>query len=67
MYVNEKDKYTSEAYYFYNKYIDMYCIVGTTISMEYLDDMQSLFESPDLLMEIEMPKYITENYDETEW
>ena len=67
MYVNENNKYTDHAEYFYNEYIEMYCVIGTTIAMESLFDIQALFESPDLLTEVEMPEYITEDYDEPEW
>ena len=67
MYVDENGKYTSAAEYFYNPYIDLYCIVGTTIAMESVSDLESLFESPDLLTEVEMPDYITEDYDAPAW
>ena len=67
MYVNENNKYTDRAEYFYNEYIEMYCVIGTTIAMESLFDIQDLFESPELLTEVEMPEYITEDYDEPEW
>lgn len=67
MYVNENNKYTDHAEYFYNEYIEMYCVIGTTIAMESQFDIQELFESPDLLTEVEMPEYITEDYDEPEW
>ena len=62
MYMTE-NKYTSPAEYFYNEYIEMYCVIGTTISTEDLDDLIELFETPDLLTEVEMPEYITEDYD----
>lgn len=68
MYINEDGKYTTPASYFYNPYIDMYCLVGSTFATEYLDDLIALFESPDLLTEIDLPEYITdENYDAPEW
>lgn len=67
MYVNENNKYTSAAEYFYNSYIDLYCIVGTTFAMETVSDLEDLFESADLLTEVEMPDYITEDYDGAEW
>lgn len=67
MMINENNKYTSEAEYFYNKHIDMHCVIGTTFSMQNLDELKELWESPDLLTEIDMPDYITEDYDEAEW
>lgn len=67
MYVNENNKFTESAEYFYNEYADMYCVVGTTISAEYLDDLEAMFETADLLVEVEMPDYITEDYDGCEW
>ena len=67
MFVNEDNKYCSPAEYFWNSYIDMYCVIDTTISMEYLDDLVERFESPDLLIEVEMPDYITEDYEGAVW
>lgn len=67
MFINENGQYTSEAEYFYNRYIDMYCVIGTTISMEYLDELEARWESSELLKEVKMPDYITEDYDEAEW
>lgn len=67
MFVNENNKYTSHALYFYNNFIEMYCVIGTTISMEHLDELVDLFESPELLTEVVMPDYITEDYEGTEW
>lgn len=67
MFVNENNKYTSEAEYFYNQYIEMYCVIGTTISMQYIDELIELWDTPDLLKEVEMPDYIMEDYDEAVW
>lgn len=67
MFINENNKYTTAAEYFYNDHIGLYCVVGTTISMEYLDELMELWESADLLTEIAMPDYITEDYDGAEW
>lgn len=60
-------KITQSAKYFYNEYIDMYCIIGTTYSAQDFRDLEGLFEIPDLLEEVEMPEYITPDYDESEW
>lgn len=67
MMMNMDGKYTGKAEYFYNEYIDMYCIIGTTYSAECLDDLKEMFERPDLLIEAEMPNYITEDYEAPEW
>lgn len=67
MFVDENNKYTTEANYFYNAYIEMYCVIGTTISMQYLDELIDLWESPDLLTEVEIPNYITEDYEDIAW
>lgn len=67
MFVNQDNKYASAAEYFYNEYNELYCVVGTTICMQYLDELEELFESPDLLTEVTMPDYITADYDGTEW
>lgn len=67
MMVNDNKKYCSEANYFYNEYIDMYCIIGTTYSSPDLEDLVEMFESRDLLTESDMPDYITEDYDGAEW
>ena len=56
MYINcETNKYIDSAEYFFNPYIDMYCIIGTTYATETLAELE------------EMPDYITEDYDGTEW
>jgi len=68
MYLNEDGKYTSHAEYFYNPFIGLYCIIGSTIAMESVDDLIELFESPDLLTEVALPEYITdENYESDAW
>lgn len=68
MYMNENNQYTEEAEFFWNEYIEMYCVIGTTISNPDIDFIYSCFESPDLLKEVPMPKYIkSENYDEATW
>ena len=67
MFINQNGKYVSPAEYFYNEHIGLYCVVGTTISMEYLDELVELFESPDLLTQVDMPDYITEDYEGAEW
>lgn len=64
MMVNDNNKYCSEAKYFYNQYIDMYCIVDTAYCSPDLESLVEMFESRDLLTEIDMPKYITEDYNE---
>lgn len=67
MKVNDNNKYTESAEYFYNKYIDMYCVIGTTFSAESVSDLAGLWERDDLLKEVDMPEYITEDYDGSEW
>lgn len=67
MYINEDNKYTSPADYFYNTYIDMYCVIDTTYAFEYLEDLEAMWESPELLTEVPMPDYITEDYDAPTW
>lgn len=67
MYVNQEGKYTESAKYFYNDYTDAFCVVGTTLSASAICDLEQLFASADLLEEIEMPEYITEDYNGTEW
>ena len=68
MFVNSDNKYSSPAEYFYNPYIAMYCIIGTTISIEYLDELFDLFESADLLTEVPIPDCITgPDYDCPAW
>lgn len=68
MFMNENNKYIDAAEYFYNPYINMYCIVGTTLSAEDISDLIAMFEAPELLTEVNLPEYIVdENYDEAEW
>lgn len=67
MMVNDNNKYCSETNYFYNELIDMYCIIGTTFSFEGKQEMLNMFESEELLTEVPMPEYITEDYDGAEW
>ena len=67
MFINESNKYTTAAEYFYNDHIGLYCVVGTAISMEHLDELIELWESADLLTKIAMPDYITEGYDDVVW
>lgn len=67
MYVNQDGKYTESAKYFYNDYTDTFCVVGTTMSAAAIYDLEQLFTSPGLLEEIEMPEYITEDYNGPEW
>ena len=68
MYINcETNKYIDNAEYYYNPYISMYCIVGTTYAMETVAELEEMFESPDLLTEVPTPDYITGDYDGTEW
>lgn len=64
----DESKYTIGAEYYYNGHIDMYCVVGTTISMGDLDELKSLWKSPDLLTEIPIPDYVTGyDYDAPTW
>lgn len=67
MYMNENNKYTERAEYFFNAYIGMYCVIGTTYSAEDLEDLRALWETGDLLSEVPMPDYITEDYDGAAW
>lgn len=67
MMINENHKFCEPAKYFYNEFIDMYCIIGTTYSAQDIRVLEEMFESDDLLEEVKMPAYITEDYDETEW
>ena len=40
MYINcETNKYIDSAEYFFNPYIDMYCIIGTTYATETLAEL----------------------------
>ncbi len=64
---DNEHKIAHSAEYFYNEYIDMYCIIGTTYSAQDFRDLEDLYESPDLLEEVEMPEYITPDYDGAEW
>lgn len=52
-------KITTAAEYYYNEYIDMYCVAGTTYCNEDFAELASWWESADLLTEIPMPDYIT--------
>lgn len=66
MYIDGKK--STPAEYYYNNYIGMYCIVGTTLCNEDFDELAELWESPDLLTEIPMPSYVTSaDYDEPSW
>ena len=67
MFINQDNKYTEHAEYFYNEFIELYCIIGTTIAMETVYELEQIFESPDLLTRVPMPDYITEDYDEASW
>ena len=67
MYVNEKDQITTEEKYFYNEFTGDFCVIGTTISVGALCDLQELFASPELMKEVPMPEYITEDYQGAEW
>ena len=59
MFFDESGKFSSPAEYYYNDFIGMYCIVGTTNCNEDLDELKRYFVSDDLLTEITMPDYIT--------
>lgn len=61
MYVNENGKFSSEAEYYYNDYIGMYCVVDTTYCNSDFDELAKMWENADLLTEIPMPDYITED------
>lgn len=67
MYIEHKN--TTAAEYYYNDYIGMYCIVGTTLCNADFDELAELWASPELLTEIPMPDYITEDNcdDLLEW
>lgn len=56
-----ENKRTDSAEYYYNEYISMYCIVGTTFCNADFDELAGLWESAELLTEIPMPDYITED------
>jgi hypothetical protein len=45
----------------------MYCVIDTTYAFEYLEDLEAMWESPELLTEVPMPDYITEDYDAPTW
>lgn len=62
-----ENKLNGSYEYYYNDYIDMYCVVGTTISMQYFDELIDLFAFPGLLVEIEIPDYITSEYNGLLW
>lgn len=62
-----KRKIHDKGAVFYNVYIDLYCVIGTTLSFECLSDMEEMFEPADLLEEVAMPDYITKDYEGTEW
>lgn len=66
MKINMEGKICSEEECFYNEYINMYCIIGSTFSGD-LSDLKNLFEDEKLLKMIKMPNYIKEDYDEPEW
>lgn len=66
MYINKEGKYTSEAEYYYNSYIEMYCVVDTTICGD-LCDILDAWENQDLLTEIPMPEYVTGDDYDGEW
>lgn len=59
MYIERKK--TTAAEYYYNEYIGMYCIVDTTFCNADFDELAAMWESSDLLTEIPMPDYITED------
>lgn len=60
-------KFSTAAEYYYNKYIGMYCVVGTTFCNEDFDELAQYWESPELLTKIEMPDYITGDEDYLTW
>ena len=69
MNVNAENKYTSEAEYYYNSHIDMWCVVDTTISMDdNLEELKALWSDSSLLVEVGMPDYIDgADYDGPTW
>lgn len=50
--------------YFYNEYVEMYCVIGETYAS---DDLNVLEHVCGEMTEVEMPDYITENYDDVVW
>lgn len=52
--------------YFYNDFINMYCIIGTTYSAESLRELESVVDINNLIR-VDMPDYITEDYDALTW
>ena len=67
MFVNTDCKYSTHAMYFFNEYTEMCCVIGSTQAAEDLADLMERFASADLLEEVEMPDYITADYDGEEW
>lgn len=67
MKVNENGKYIDHAEYYYNPYIDRWCVSGTTICMESLMEIEELWEDKSELHEIEAPEYVSEDYEGSEW
>lgn len=58
--------------YFYNPYVDLYCVIGTTYAMEdvqELDDaLRSMLPSTGfVLCEAPYPDYITPDYNAPQW
>lgn len=62
LFVNEDGKFCSPAEYYYNSFVELWCVVGTTYAFESLDDLLDSWESSYLLSEIEIPSYITGPY-----
>lgn len=60
MFVNDEGKITDVAEYFYNPFIEKYCVKGTKLCADELDTLQALFADADLLSETELPDYITD-------
>lgn len=68
MFVNEEGKITDAVEYFYNPFIEKYCVKGTKLCADELDMLQQLFANAELLCETALPEYITDGeYDAENW
>lgn len=65
MWMNEDNKYTETAEYFWNPYLDMWCIIGTTYCSPDLEELTAMWETPELLVQVDMPNDIVD--ENSEW
>ena len=57
--------YTEPAEYFWNPYLDMWCVIGTTFCSPDLSVLKAMWKSPDMLIRVDKPDSVVD--ENSEW